>query len=298
MTSDFSVIIPTYNSEKSLGAALSSCLHQGASVEVIVIDGASRDRTVEIAAAHEARPVILSEPDKGIYDAINKGLKLATGRLIGILGSDDELEAGALSKLNSLHKRTETDIVFGAANMVSPSGDVEVRKDEAFGPGALLSGIPFCHNAMFVTQDCVRRVGEYDNSLKICADAAWVHRAIRLGCTASGIPDPVVRFSLGGVSSVSAAEIMAETYGVIAANFSSITAVEAKVFIEAVRRWGAVEPALEIARRYPHDRLLQEAVAHAFGGIQPSVASAVRPSLRRRIAARLLRLLRSNIHSA
>ncbi len=293
MPFDFSIIVPTYNSEKTLEAALSSCLNQGVSVEVVVVDGNSHDSTVKIASSHAIEPFVVSEPDRGIYDAINKGLRLATGRLIGVLGSDDELEPSALIKLKNLHDRTRTDIVFGSANMVSQAGDVELRKDEAYGPGALLSGIPFCHNAMFATQSCVQRVGEYDNSLMICADAAWVHRAIRLGCTASGIPDPVVRFSLGGVSSVSAAEIMSETYRVIAANFSSITPAEAKVFIEAVRRWRAVEPALEIAGRYPQDLVLQEAVAHAFKGVLPAAARAERPALTMRVAARLRRLFQS-----
>lgn len=297
MDSDFTVIIPTYNSDHSLEAALSSCLDQRVSVEVIVVDGNSTDRTVEIASSHAVRPIVLSEPDEGIYDAINKGLKLASGRLVGIIGSDDKLEPGVLRKVKEHHDVTRTDIVYGSATMVSKSGETEMRKDEVYGPGALLSGIPFCHNAMFVTQDCLRRVGDYDTTLKICADAAWVHRAIRLGCTASGISDPVVVFSLGGISSVSAAEIMSETYTVIARNFSSITPAEAKIFIEAVRGWGAVKPALEVADRYPHDAELQKAVAHAFKDSLSTTAPNWRSSLVARVSNRLLRIFGSKTSS-
>ena len=75
----------------------------------------------------------------------------------------------------------------------------------------------------------------------------------------------MVTFSLSGVSSVNDEEIMSETYRVIAANFKAVTLTEAKMLIDAVRNWGPVEPAFEVARRHPDDALLQAAVARALG---------------------------------
>ncbi len=228
------------------------------------MDGASNDATVEIARRHSCRPHIISEPDKGIYDAINKGIERANGCLIGVLGSDDKFTPGALAKLHSLHSRTNSDIVFGRALMVDETGRTELRQDEPYGPGALISGIPFCHNAMFVTPECFARVGSYDLSYRICADAAWVHRAIKLGCSASSVQDPIVAFSLGGLSSGAPDEIMNETYRVIAANFESVTPAEGRILIEAARGWGPTEPAFLIAEQHRSDALLQSAVAHAL----------------------------------
>ena len=148
---------------------------QEVSAEIVVVDGASQDGTSELARAHPSRPIVTSEPDHGIYDAINKGMALASGRLIGILGSDDLLETGALAKLSALHAEFGTDIVFGRARMVDATGAAFLREDEPYGPNALISGIPFCHNAMFVTPRCFAQVGQYDLSLRICADSEWVN---------------------------------------------------------------------------------------------------------------------------
>ncbi|MEY3399045.1 MAG: hypothetical protein RL220_1639 [Bacteroidota bacterium] len=90
-----SIIIPTYNSGDTLGAALRSVRNQSYSnLEVLVIDGASRDSTADIAASSGIGNLkFLSEPDKGIYDAINKGIGRSTGDWIYVLGSDDILAA-------------------------------------------------------------------------------------------------------------------------------------------------------------------------------------------------------------
>jgi glycosyltransferase involved in cell wall biosynthesis len=285
----FSVVVPCFRSASVLRNALDSVIAQDEPFEVIVVDGGSEDDTVAIAHAHPSRPLVISEPDEGIYDAVNKGMALATGRLIGVLGSDDTFEPKVFSTLRARHVETDADIVFGAARMVDAAGNAELRKDEPYGPGALISGIPFCHNAMFVTPEAFAAVGPYDLSLRICADAEWVHRAIKTGRTAAGIADVVVTFSLGGVSSVNAEEIMTETYRSIAANFDNLTPDEGKILINAARRWGPVEPALEVAARHPDDALLQTAVAHALSATRSVLSrDGVRLSVPRRLARALL----------
>lgn len=289
----FSVVVPCFRSAAVLRNALDSVVVQDEPFEVIVVDGGSEDDTLAIAHAHPSRPLVISEPDEGIYDAINKGMALATGRLIGVLGSDDTFEPKVFSKLRARHVETGADIVFGAARMVNAVGNAELRKDEPYGPGALISGIPFCHNAMFVTPEAFAAVGPYDLSLRICADAEWVHRAIKMGRTAAGIADVVVAFSLGGLSSINAEQIMTETYRTIAANFDNITPQDGKILINAARRWSSVEPAFEVAARYPDDALLQAAVAHALGAAPTSLPrDGSELSLPRRLARGLLNAAR------
>ena len=94
---DFSIITVTYNSSGTLRTAMESVLYQTYSPkEYIIVDGASKDDTVEIAESYRGiakekniNLIIISEPDKGIYDAMNKGIKMATSEIVGMINSDD-----------------------------------------------------------------------------------------------------------------------------------------------------------------------------------------------------------------
>ena len=95
------VITPCFNSEKTIRKTIESVLNQTYhNIEYLIIDGASTDKTVEIAKSYEqafgGRMKIYSEPDKGIYDAMNKGIRLAGGELVGIVNSDDYYETDAV----------------------------------------------------------------------------------------------------------------------------------------------------------------------------------------------------------
>lgn len=239
-TPTFSIIIPTFNSVEKFPAAIESIRRQVRSdVEVIVIDGMSKDGTVDYARQQtDIVSIVVSEKDKGIYDAINKGVKLANGRLIQVLGSDDILLDGSLDVVKSKWDEYPVDIIAGQALMVSDDNNKEeLRKDEVYGPGVLLSGIPFCHNAMFATKKTYEGVGYYDLKYSICSDAHWVHRAIRNGYKCLKIDMPIVKFSLAGTSSTDAEKVLSETYDMISKNFKSLTIDEAEVLFRAIRGW-------------------------------------------------------------
>lgn len=271
----FSIVVPTYNSELSLLDTLESVFAQcWPNVEVIVIDGGSKDRTVELANNYAGlEMVVVSEPDKGIYDAINKGIARATGDLICIVGSDDRLADGALSVVHDAWSARHTDIVAGGALLKSPDGSVSLRIDEVYGPGALVSGIPFCHNSMFATPAAYRKVGDYSLNYKICADADWVHRSIRNGCTCSQVEQALVYFSLGGTSSTNDDLIMAETYAVIASNFPGLTMEEAEILFKAVRRWTDASRVPAILERHHSNSALAEAVSEGINSIPIAYAT-------------------------
>jgi glycosyltransferase involved in cell wall biosynthesis len=299
----FSIVIPTFNSAQTLPQTLESVRNQEwPNVEVLIVDGSSRDQTVAIASAFQGLDLkVVSEPDNGIYDAINKGVARATGDLICVLGSDDRLADGALKVVHDTWTAARTDLVAGGALLEALDGTASLRMDEVYGPGALVSGIPFCHNSMFVTPAAYRKVGEYNLHYRICADAEWVHRSIRAGCTCARVESALVHFSLAGTSSVNDELIMAETYSVVAANFPGISLQDAEILFKAVRRWTDDSQVPAVMERHLANILLAEAVTAGLYPAKntkaPSTAPAARlsNSLTARALRKIRRLFRSRL---
>lgn len=160
-----SIIIPTFNSGTVLGSALDSIVNQTfADCEVLIMDGASTDNTIEIAKSYnDSRIRIYSEPDKGIYDAMNKGIKKANGEWIYFLGSDDYL-----LKSDVLERMIE-----GTDNLDMVYGDVEATHlpPEHYGewtPETL--SYNRCHQAIFYRRNVFDQLGLYPPKYPICAD--------------------------------------------------------------------------------------------------------------------------------
>lgn len=130
------IITVAYNSEASIGRAIESVLTQTYScLEYLIIDGASTDRTVEKAESYRKRMEeagieyrIVSEPDGGIYDAMNKGIRMAGGDIIGILNSDDWYEPDAAQTAAETFSQTACDLMFANIRMHKADGAVFVKK--------------------------------------------------------------------------------------------------------------------------------------------------------------------------
>lgn len=131
-----SVITVAYNSENCIGKTIESILAQTyENIEYWVIDGKSSDRTVEIAESYrkflEARRItykIISEPDGGIYDAMNKGIRLAGGDIIGLLNSDDTYEPDALQTVAETFSRTDCELMFADIRLHKSDGRSFIKK--------------------------------------------------------------------------------------------------------------------------------------------------------------------------
>lgn len=134
-----SIITVTYNSEKSIKTALESVLGQQVAqqiqLEYLIIDGASKDSTVAMAESY--RPAmekkgityrIYSEPDKGIYDAMNKGIRLATGDIIGILNSDDWYEPDTLQTVADTFAETDCELMYAHIRMHKADGSTFIKR--------------------------------------------------------------------------------------------------------------------------------------------------------------------------
>lgn len=180
----FSIITVCYNSESFLASAIDSVLMQSYDdIEYIIIDGASKDKTTSIIQSYGNQITsFISEPDKGIYDAMNKGLSLVTGDVIGILNSDDFYpHADVIACVaKEFAQNPDLDMVLGNVDFVKPDNlKCPVRLYSAFGfsPWKMRFGFMPAHPASFIKQSFYKRVGSYKLGYKIGADFEWFVRA-------------------------------------------------------------------------------------------------------------------------
>jgi len=166
----FSIIIPTYNSEATIQAALTSVkIQKFSNFEVLIIDGKSSDKTVELSNQFRLEGLKLtciSEPDHGIYDAMNKGIAAAKGEYLYFLGSDDTLfNENVLQQVADSINRQPTDFIYGNV-LMSKSGQ---RYDGAFTFAKLLTK-NISHQAIFYKRTIFQQLGGYNLEYKLHAD--------------------------------------------------------------------------------------------------------------------------------
>ncbi len=206
---DFTVITPTWNSASTLERALRSIRGQrGASVQHILVDGASTDGTAALASGSADAPdIVISEPDDGLYDAINKGLARREGDHVIILNADDRYgHPDVLSHYLSTFRTEGVDAVYSDLVLVKPAGSdddtvVRVYSSSRFSPRGLAWGWMPAHPTLAVTSDLVAQVGDYRTDYSIAADYEWCIRAFVVeGCSYAYLPETSVRMNVGGVS--------------------------------------------------------------------------------------------------
>lgn len=171
-----SIITVTYNSAGTIAGCIASVNAQTyPDIEHIIVDGASKDGTVEIINSMPNRvSKIISEPDKGIYDAMNKGIGLASGEIIGILNSDDFFTSGeVLSKIASVFQTKAVKGVYGDICFVKPADlNKVVRYYSArwFRPSLLQFGFMPPHPSVYIRRSCFQELGLYKVDYRIAAD--------------------------------------------------------------------------------------------------------------------------------
>jgi len=204
----FSIITVCFNSSKTILDTLKSVGGQTfGNVEHLIVDGASRDETLEVIRGYEGHNVsVVSEPDDGLYDAMNKGIELASGDLIGILNSDDYFESNETLSVVARYfeQHPEVDVVFGDVVFVDPDRtEVVTRYYRAnrFRPWKLRFGWMPPHPATFVRRSVYERFGEYRKDMKISADYEMFVRWLLRGQVSWGYLDKIlVRMRAGGIS--------------------------------------------------------------------------------------------------
>jgi glycosyltransferase len=201
-----SVITVAYQSAATIGDTLTSAAGQrGVRLEHLVIDGASRDDTlarVREHGSHVAR--VLSEPDRGIYDAMNKGLGLATGDLVGFLNADDVLaDEQALARV-ARAAAAGADVVYGDLVYVQADDLARVQRhwrSGSFSMRGLRTGWMPPHPTLYVRRTLMQELGGFDANLRIAADYDFILRCLsRPGLQVAYVPQVQVRMRAGGVS--------------------------------------------------------------------------------------------------
>ncbi len=210
-----SVITAVFNRERTVARALASLGAQThADIEHIIIDGGSTDGTLAILkAGRRAGSVLVSEPDNGIYDALNKGLVRATGDIIGLLHSDDELaDPAVLADVAALFASRPVDAVYGDLDYVASDGSGRIVRHWRAGeysPRKLGRGWMPPHPALFVRKTVIDRFGGYDTRLRIAADYDAILRWFSgAQITAAYIPRVLVKMRVGGESNRNLGRIM------------------------------------------------------------------------------------------
>lgn len=202
-----SVITVAYNSAATIADTMDSVAMQThTDLEHLVVDGASKDDTVKIAQAHGTpRTLIRSEPDKGIYDAMNKGLARATGDIVCFLNADDAYaDAGVLDRVAhemELHRLDALfgDVVFFRAD--APQRSVRRYRSDRFAPDRLAYGWMPAHPALFMKRSIYEQLGGFRTHFRIAGDFDFIARAFGPGrLRYRHLPDIMVRMQAGGVS--------------------------------------------------------------------------------------------------
>ena len=201
-----SVITTSYNSEKTISDTLQSvAIQKYPNIEHIIIDGASKDHTLEIVKGFKHVKKVVSEPDKGLYDAMNKGLAICTGDIVGFLNSDDlYIAADVIDRIVDQFNKEKADALYADLVYVNPTNTKKVvRKWRAnkFGLSKFLFGWMPPHPTFFVKKEIYDRLGGFNTSLKSSADYELMLRFLyKHRIKVCYLPQVIVKMRTGGMS--------------------------------------------------------------------------------------------------
>lgn len=204
-----SIITVAYNSDKTLRDTINSVLAQTyEDIEYIVVDGLSKDKTVDIIREYEpqfaGRMKWISEKDSGLYDAMNKGIRMATGDVVGILNSDDFFTSNDVIEKVVAGFTKDTDAVYGDIHFVNPDNlqrCVRYYSSKIFKRSLMKMGFIPAHPSFYCRKECFEKFGYYKTDYKIAADFDLLLRFIYVHqIRIKYLPVDMVTMRLGGAS--------------------------------------------------------------------------------------------------
>lgn len=206
-----SIITACYNADATIERTIKSVLNQSyKNIEYIIVDGGSRDKTLEIIERYShGISNMVSEPDKGIYDALNKGITLATGDFIGFLHADDAFASSQIiEKITQF--ATNSDAVYGDLQYVSENDKV-IRHWESglFSLKALKRGWMPPHPTLYIKRELYNQIGHFNLEYKIASDYDLMLRLLSVpNLKVAYLPEVVVLMRVGGASNKSLSNII------------------------------------------------------------------------------------------
>lgn len=198
-----SIITVVFNGDKHLENAIQSVINQTyENIEYIIIDAGSTDGTLDIIKKYEGHiDYWISEPDKGIYDGMNKGISLSTGEVIGLLNSDDWYENYTVHKVvEEYHKSSPFSIFFGDIRKFSLQGKATYLVPSTYPRKSLIYGCTINHPSCFVNIKTYQKIGVFNLSFDIAADYEFLLRAWKANINFYYISSVLTNFRVGGIS--------------------------------------------------------------------------------------------------
>lgn len=194
-----SIITVCYNSEKTIEQTICSVLRQTyPNIEYIIIDGASTDHTLDIIERYKNRIHLVSEPDSGLYHAMNKGIIRASGEVIGIINSDDWYEDNAV-ELAVKYLGNDFDMTYGGCMWIYEDGVMQERRCHSL--EELRYRFNISHQTVFVRKEIYEKYGIFNQKYNIAADYDLVLRFYECGVRMVEIPANLAFFRKSGISS-------------------------------------------------------------------------------------------------
>lgn len=196
-----SIITVVFNGEKTIKDTLNSvCSQTLLPTEYIIVDGLSTDGTIAIVKEYiQKYPFIkyISEKDSGIYDAMNKGIELATGKLIGIINSDDWYEANALEKMRDAYINSGSGIYYGIQRNILDDKEFYMER----GSHEFLDQRMIPHPSTFISKDIYNEFGVFDLKFAFSSDLDLLIRFYKKNVSFYRVDSIIANFRIGGASS-------------------------------------------------------------------------------------------------
>ncbi|MFG6393868.1 MAG: glycosyltransferase [Lachnospiraceae bacterium] len=205
---NLSIITVSLNAEKYIDKTINSILNQTDPVyEYIIIDGNSKDRTYNIICSYEKkfkekgiRYIYSSDKDRGISDAFNKGIKKATGDLIGIINADDELMPDANKILKKYYEKSNAGVFYGNCLWIDKKRNFSYISRPRHNLDKLLYNMILIHSSTFVKKDIYNKYGRFKIDYKYCMDKELLYRFYKNGVKFKYIDFVLTKFKSGGIS--------------------------------------------------------------------------------------------------
>ncbi len=200
-----SIVTVCLNAEDTIGDCVASVVVQeGATIEHIVVDGGSTDGTLQVLAPYRDQLAqLISEKDEGLYHAMNKGLGLAKGDVVGFLNADDALATPrTIARIVEAMSKSNAEFAFGDVEIYSARGDIiRVYRGDQFQAAQLTSGNLPPHPSIYARTELLRRAGGFDSRFKIAADFDLLIRIVqRFSPRNVYLPETIVKMRGGGAS--------------------------------------------------------------------------------------------------
>ncbi|RFZ81768.1 glycosyltransferase [Mucilaginibacter terrenus] len=227
MNPTLSVITVVYNNVRDIERTIRSVVNQTyTNIEYIVIDGQSTDGTLEIIKSYSSRiKKLVSEPDKGIYDAMNKGLNLATGEYVIFMNSGDEFYAND-TVARVFGTSEDADLYYGETEMVDAErnslGQRRHKAPENFTWRSFKYGMSVSHQAIYIRRSLV---APYDSKYQLSADIDWIIGAAKKARKIVKVEGYVAKYLVGGMSKARHRQSLQERFDIMRKHYGLLPTV-------------------------------------------------------------------------